>query len=233
MRAFFIHIYFDFWIEVAKLLHRETNVNPVYWVADNKYFPQIKKEFPGAFVHDRFSAMRGIGIEKEMNINVEHPDTEAIKVYSEYERIVMQMMDSFEVVAPFVYEERLLVYHRMLGYWLSVTNALKPDVVIFPRVPSNIYNYVLYNICKKNRIKTIMFEDVPFGRVFTTEEIEQGSPITRYYNQNNMDSDNNEKYKLSEEMNDYLKKLTLSYEEAVPFYLKKYYSDKINKKVTK
>jgi hypothetical protein len=126
----------------------------------------------------------------------------------------------------FSYEERVRLYYSYIRYWMAVLDHFKPDVVFFPVAPHLMYNYVLYELCKRKHIKTMMFEVSSFSKplIYPVEQFECGSNAIKSMYDNLLKSHNEEvkDVSLSDDVEKHLKKILGDYSEATPSYIKEY-----------
>lgn len=78
------------------------------------------------------------------------------------------------------YEERLQVYHRHLRYWNHLLDTSKIDVAVFVRTPHEVYDYVIYCLCKIKGIITATAREGPIrGFTYFFADIYQQYPHLR------------------------------------------------------
>lgn len=79
-------------------------------------------------------------------------DEELIESMSGCEQIVLKMMD--RVLIP-LYSDRKRLYLKHLRYWNHVINNKKIDLFLSSSPPHEVYDYVIYSLCKLKNIPTI------------------------------------------------------------------------------
>ena len=77
------------------------------------------------------------------------------------EVIVMKMMDRF-FFQKNSYQERKWMYLQHLRYWSYFLRKYKISCFISSSCPHEIYDYIIYELCMKYKIKVITFKFVPF-----------------------------------------------------------------------
>jgi hypothetical protein len=123
----------------------------------------------------------------------------------------------------FTYPERLRLYHSHVQYWLAVLDHFRPNVVVFPAAPHLIYDYVLFELCRRKDVKTIIFIQTAFDPyIYPVEEFElHDTPIkSMYENILKSEKNNNQKVPLSKEALYHLQKMSGDPSNVVNFYLK-------------
>lgn len=76
---------------------------------------------------------------------------------------VLKMMERLEGVhgKPLTYEDRKRMYYRHLRYWNYMIESQMIDVFVSSDVPHEVYDFIVYSLCKIKTIKTIMFYRMP------------------------------------------------------------------------
>lgn len=75
---------------------------------------------------------------------------------------VLKMMDRYQHTKRLIfYEERINLYHKQLSYWINYLLKEKIESCIFQTIPHVIFDYIIYCLCKKLGIQTIMFHRIP------------------------------------------------------------------------
>ena len=212
------------WPDVATRLNQESGWEPCYWIASLDFEQSVKKRFPDAVFHSNLDTIRGIGAPDCADLKLAALDQPLLEDLSFCESIALQMMNRMDPGDSFSYEERVRLYHTHVRYWIAVLNHFNPDVVIFPISPHVVYDYVLYVLCKKRGIKTIMFEQTSLeGLIYPVENFEQGSNSIKLMYKTLISSINNmnaQDVTLSKTAENYLRRISGDYSNAIPFYLK-------------
>ena len=126
----------------------------VYWVGiegGRKYSP------PGAIFHlheNAWDALPAYGCEKW----AVSPSAQFIEQHYELESRTLTMMNKHYNAVNV--DERKRAYYRMLGYWKSVLDELKPDAILAPSLPHGIYNFILWELARERGIHTICYEEI-------------------------------------------------------------------------
>ena len=75
----------------------------------------------------------------------------------------------------FPYFERIRLYHRLLSFWLDALERLNPELVLFSTTPHMVWDYLVYEICKKRSISTFIFEKTAIPNlIYGMEYFEEG-----------------------------------------------------------
>lgn len=82
-------------------------------------------------------------------------DEELINNMSNCERIVLRMINRKEIQRGYSYQDRVDFYHYLLRYWNNIIETKKIDLFISSNVPHEIYDFILYELCKYKKIPTI------------------------------------------------------------------------------
>lgn len=182
MKCFAIGFSESFWVDVLTKLQDEHQINPVYITALPEYLTQYRKLFNQAVVHDLLKAARGIPAPQWQD----HPDLwldeEVLRKYCYEQYIATSMMNRMDPGGNFLFEERLRLFHRQLTYWHQVINHLQPDVVFMPTTPHAVYDYVIFALCQKLNIPTLMFSFTSFNKYYLRRDIENAlGPARKEY----------------------------------------------------
>ncbi|MFA6082408.1 MAG: hypothetical protein WC773_03285 [Patescibacteria group bacterium] len=87
--------------------------------------------------------------------NITPLDEEIIESYSQTETVVIKMMDRLEVRRPLSYQMRKEMYLKHLRFWLDYIKKNHIDLFFSTNTPHEIYDFVIYDICKKQGIPTL------------------------------------------------------------------------------
>lgn len=76
------------------------------------------------------------------------------------------------------YEERKSHYLRQVTFWNDFLEKRKPTHAVFFNFPHEMYDYVIYNLCKIKGIRTLIFDDFSIlpDTLFLIESIEESCP---------------------------------------------------------
>jgi len=226
-KAIFTESALEMWIDIAKMLEEKYDWNIFYWTSKENFEKKVKEKFPDVVFHANIDAARGIPPDECKKINLPPLDQKTLKDFAFCESISLNMMNRMDVDNSFSYSDRIRLYHSILRYWLAVLDNFKPDVVVGPVTPHLIYDYVLYCICKRKKVKTFMFRETAFDHlIYPVKEFEEGSPEIQYmykeYIKKNKFKD--KKIPLSKNAEQYLEKMSKKYSDAIPSYMKSHYS---------
>lgn len=84
-------------------------------------------------------------------------DEELITNMAKCERMVLKMIDRLEVGRRYTYRERIDLYNFYLRYWNTVIETHRVNLFISANVPHEIFDYVIYELCKLKKIPIIFF----------------------------------------------------------------------------
>jgi len=165
-----------FAIPMAKKLIDDHNWDIRYWIARSAIQEEVMTEFPDCVFHVSGKARRGLPPEQPVDFKRCPLDAEILARYAFTERHALAQSDRLNLYdSTFTYGDRLRLYHHLLGYWLGVVEEIKPDVVVFLTIPHVIYDYVLYDICRAQGVKTIIFEKTNIvGLIYAYEHLDTG-----------------------------------------------------------
>jgi hypothetical protein len=212
------------WVDVATRLAAEDGWEPVYWTGNTGILAAVDEAFPDCIPHDNFAACRGLPASELYDLPHAPVDETVLLDLAPYESIALRMMDRLDPGGAFTHGERVRHYHRLLGYWQAVLEKLRPDVFVTPVSPHLVYDYVLYRLCVRAGVRTVMFhETVVTGLMYSMERFEEGSREL---------ADTTAKLVrwglppiLSDRSRTFLERARESYEVAMPDYLRELLSD--------
>lgn len=209
-------------LPAAELL-AQSGIEPVYWSANLKCKQQIKKTFPNIAFHDQNEGLTG---KWPSPINIDDAASalspDLIKDYLPVQLQFMEMATTRAGGAEgFDWYELSHYYYSALAGSLALIDHLKPDVYIGITPPHYIFNYVLYEVCHRNGIKTLTFVHTHLpGKSLLVDTLD--------YNPNKKPNDiitNAEAlkkgYKHIAELENYLVGVRASYKEGIPMLIKK------------
>ncbi|KKS34896.1 MAG: capsular polysaccharide biosynthesis protein [Parcubacteria group bacterium GW2011_GWC2_42_12] len=186
----------------------------VYWLSTKKN----QGKLPGTIVHDHYDAWLGISPPELATEEFDPPSEELIKKLFSVESIIMTMMNKhFEGMCV---DERKNYYYNLLGYWYGVLNKFKPEAIIFPAPPHPTFLYLIFELARLLKIKTLIFEHIiDIGRMLWYNNIWQGNQTLLGELAANRDKKFTVK-DLSEDLQLYLKHYADENKDATPEYLK-------------
>jgi hypothetical protein len=93
------------------------------------------------------------------------------------EVIFLKMIERSDYQDRMSYYDRKSSYLNHLTYWNDHLKVNKPDCVIFYNFPHEMYDYVIYSLCKVMGIKVLIFDDINFcpDTLFLIESIEESA----------------------------------------------------------
>jgi hypothetical protein len=150
------------WVDMAEILMEENDWSPCYWIGRTRVESMVRSRFPDAIFHDHLQAVGGEEVPLE-SISFDLPalDADLLMDMAYHEVIAFSMMDRLDAVGM-GFQERRRFYHWSLRYWSVVLDHVQPDVYFNPSTPHQVYDYVLYILCRRRGIQTILFSD-PFA----------------------------------------------------------------------
>ena len=181
------------WKGVARKLFDSFGMRPVYWICSREYKIEIETTFPGLVYHETTDANRGIFPDTVRMRN--RLNKRVILEYAELEREFYVMLNRHDLDGSFTYEERKRLYYTQLNYWLNLILESGIELVLFAETPHAISHFVLYTVCRKLGVQTVMlslttipgtlyakreFADVPSVRV----EFKDGEKLSVLMKQN-------------------------------------------------
>tara|TARA_Y100000741_G_scaffold300221_1_gene241512 strand:- start:237 stop:1802 length:1566 start_codon:yes stop_codon:yes gene_type:complete len=195
-----------FYIDIAKKLLKEKNLEPVYWTANIKHKEKIVKEFPGIVFLDNFYAVRGYVpeiLKKEYNLfKSSLINLKLLKL----RKISSYMLERFNWNNSFEKKERSDVIDFHINFADFITEKYKPEIVIFQEVPHFVYDYILYEICKIKKIKTLIFGFTNIsGFAYVMNNIWHTSKKLNYNYKKNLNLSDKENFKLDSFNKEYLR----------------------------
>jgi hypothetical protein len=208
------------WLDVAKILHDRLNWQPVYWIGHRAWIGEtIKQDYPEVPFHHNVSAVLGQPQPHFEKLAPAVIDQGLLENLSICELYAIKMMDRMDALGSFSYQERVRHYRRLVAYWLAILDELKPDIVLFADIPHMVYDYILYEVCRLNNIRTIMFEaSNVFGLAYLRDRIDGETILSLTYTRMLTEEDWGE-IQPSSEVEGFLESLQGGYQE-VPLYIR-------------
>ncbi|HVQ00556.1 MAG TPA: hypothetical protein VMT57_03480 [Candidatus Thermoplasmatota archaeon] len=223
-KAIFVECSVPFWIDVAYQLQSTDDWEPCYWTGDPRFEPQVHRRFPDAVFHNNLDAIRGIPAAACRMLSLPVLDQPLLEELASCQMISLQMMNRMDRNDSFSFSERELLFKQYLRYWSAVLDHFSPEVVVFPVSPHLVYDYVLYSLCKRKKIQTILFEQTSLdGWIYPESRFEDGSLVLRdrYWQLcHSWDTGSLKTIPITEEAAAYLERVSGDYAGAVPFYMK-------------
>lgn len=183
LRVLFTECNQPLWVEVASRMESLCGWRPVYWSGVEKTRHLAAQRWPQAVLHCKLEAIRGLPAPALAHLPPHPLDQPLLEDLAGCEGMVLRMLDRMDPRGDFGLRERLDLYYRYLGYWLAVLEHLKPQVAFFPIAPHMGYDYLLYRLCQRQGIPTLMLEQALINSLlFPISRFEdQENPATRAY----------------------------------------------------
>lgn len=166
------------WVDMADILMAENDWIPCYWIGRDRIETMVRSRFPGVIFHDHIKAVGGGEVPPESaSFDLPALDADLLVDMAYHEVIAFSMMDRLDMVGM-GFQERRRFYHWSLRYWSAVLDHVQPDVYFNPSTPHQVYDYILYILCRRRGIQTILFSD-PFAinLVYPMADFKTGSKI--------------------------------------------------------
>jgi hypothetical protein len=207
-----------FWKDVMLALYQRQHLEPVLWVASPRRIEELQQIFPDTRYRAVSDAVKGCNPVDAKAGGIVTPAL--LHDLSECSVIALHMMDRIDPGGAFLYAERIRHYYRLLAHWMAMLDIVKPDIVIFPESPHMVYDYVLYILCRRRGIPTLMFGSVAIlGRVVPMGGPEAGyEVIGQRYAQ--LLRDNPSCVELVADLEQSLDKIKKDYANGKPDYIK-------------
>jgi hypothetical protein len=207
------------WVEIAEGLQREARWDPCYWVGRGNIEEMVRSRFPEAAFQDHHAAMWAQGEE------IETPalDEPLISRMAVVEQIFLRMVDRVDYAGLYSYAERKKLYYDHVRYWLAVLDRYCPDVLFNPSTPHQLYDFILYELCRMRGIRTIMFGMASdLYRIFCKDDYTYGSGVIgRAYADRISGATSSSSADLAPDIEARLDRIARTYDEAIPQYMLK------------
>lgn len=195
----------------------QNGVEPVYWSGDKSIGSDIVNAFPDVIFHDQKQALVGIWPEPvASSTGLEYLSESLLEEYADVQRVYMELAMTRAGGGGFQWYELADSFHCALAASLSLVKKLKPDVWISETPPHYMYDYVLFEVCRKHNIKTLMFSRTHLPcRTFVVDEIDfDPSKLIEYAN-------NVKEFEFDEPLKKYVDGVRSSYDKGIPLLIKK------------
>ena len=223
--VFFIECSVPLWLDVAARLQSDMGYEPVYWTGHHAFEVQVRERFPRCCFHANFDAVRGIPFTRHADQILPALDATLLDAMAHCERTALQMLQRTDPDESMTYTDRVRLFHRQLRYWLGMLETYQPRAVFLPNSPHLVYDYVLYELCKRNGIPTVLFSETAVdGLICPINQFERGSDeLQNAYRQLQAKP----KYEpvLGDWIQRYLARVQGSYNDGLPDYLKSQYRE--------
>ncbi len=222
MRVIYSECSLLFWVDTASILLEEAGWEPVYWTGWTGFGIDraVRESFPDVVFQDSVDAVRGIAPQECRDLPLPPVDEALLRGLAFEELQALTMMDRMDSGWNFAFHERKRLYYSYLCYWSGVIDHYRPDLLVMPIAPHLMFDYVLYILCLRKGIKTVIFERTGMaGQLFLMERMEEGSQAVRTVYAEKLAGYAGQPVKLSEAGDGYLDKLAgRFYEDAMaPF----------------
>ncbi len=218
-KAFFIECSMPFWLEVAAKLQQRQGWQPVYWTGHFPFEAEVRRTFPGICFHSNFDAVKSIPPREQARLELPALDAPLLKDLAGCERTALRMMERMDPDESMTYTDRVRLFHRHIRYWQAVLDRYQPEIVLFPNSPHLIYDFVLYTLCKRRQIQTVLFaESSVDGLIYPAPAFEDCSTVVVNEYRRLLASSPKDT-SLAPLSESYLKKVQGSYTQGKPGYL--------------
>ncbi|HXG87659.1 MAG TPA: hypothetical protein VNJ02_04920 [Vicinamibacterales bacterium] len=229
-RAFFTECQSQLWLDVAKRLQTEHDLTPVYWIGKRVFAPVVRLTFPTAVFHARTDAIRGIPPAACRDLPQRPLDAAFFAEYASVLITAGKMMDRLDPGDGFRYEERTRLFEVQARYWRGVLEHFRPDIVLFPVQPHTVYDYIIYELCRRMGVQTTMFQWTLFTDwIYPIDHIDRGygelEARTRVLERDP------QPHQLHPRVAEYLRKVTGTYAEGIPSYLMRLMPDALRQEL--
>ena len=223
--VFFIECSVPFWLDVAANLQERLGLEPIYWTGHHAFAPEVEKRFPGACFHSNLDAVRSIPAAMHADRILPPLDQTLLDDLARCERTALHMMQRIDPDESMAYTDRVRLHHRHLRYWLGMLDRYKPLAVFLPNSPHLVYDYVLYELCKRQSVPTVLFtESSVDGLVYPITDFENGSDeLSSTYRQ--LRAKANYEPALTEWTQRYVSRVQGTYDQGLPAYVKNVYRE--------
>ena len=228
MKVIYNKCFADPWVKVAQKLQQEHGYEPVYWIGYSH--DDSEKLVPNAFsnviYHSLIDALKSIFPQEIADrFTRSYINIDFLKSNASYELQTIKMMDRMDLDRySFNFMERQRDFRNYLKYWTACINYLKPDLVVSGNIPHTVFDYILYLLCKFNKIKFVAFCWSTFlGRVIPITDISSiGDILDKEYIRILKSGSGIELLKQNQpdEIIESYEKVKLDYASAVPDYMK-------------
>jgi hypothetical protein len=217
-KVIFAHAGLAFWQDVAARLRDVYRWEICYLIGGGQK-ERALKIFPDSVFHTNAEAKMNIAPPGCEAVKPSALDKSLITALSSNESLFIKMMDRFNYDGKLSYHQRIATYHKQLMYWKGVIEHFNPDLVVFRVAPHMGHDYVLYSLCRKLAVDTLMFErpTIP-GLVFPVSSFEEESPVIKKNYLACLQETDSAAITLSPEVSAHLEKLSKPYEKAMPFH---------------
>jgi len=213
MKAIYSGCIPDPWLDVAKKLYLENNIEPAYWIGWDDYDKKLVLNNFETCVFQTFQmAWKGIfpSVDKANSLNIPELDGDILKKFSHEENLAMKMMDRQDPTGyNFSFDERQSFFRHLLRNWIYIIERYDIDLVISPSIPHRVFDFALYIASQIKNVNFITFKQTVWpGYIIPMKKIDE-IPL---YNQSQT--------KNNEIVEKYITKIKSNYLNAEPDYMK-------------
>ncbi len=203
----------DPWREVAQNLKLAGKFKPVYWIGwreDSK--DSITNTFTDCTYHNIDDAWKGIFPEDISYISRSQLDGFELSEYASEELMAIKMMERLDPdQQSFTFDERKYYFRYLLKAWLNILKVKNIELIVAPSIPHRVFDYALYVAADILKIKFLTFKMTVWpGYIIPFYDIDKLNPIEQ-----------KEAIEIDEEVHSYIEKVTSTYQNAEPDYMKK------------
>lgn len=146
----------NFYLDVVtQLAHRGVDVVLVC-NSDDEGVQAFRKVLPDSELISHFGSM-GAAVPPTIVDRMKPPSYDDLCYMADWEADALQMIDRLNYHALSVQELRWF-YLRYISIWAAQLDRHRPDGVVFHGTPHAGYDFVLYQLCKRRNIPTLMVE---------------------------------------------------------------------------
>ena len=135
-------------------------IKPKHWVVHSKHEEkQVKESFKSTSVYNNYDLAREINSKRYTKSNLSN------ELLNEIEKsipILIDMMSRFETNNSFSSTDKLTYIYSQFNYWHNFLISEKINFFIEFDTPHDVYDYIIYILCKYLDIKVIIFQHSSF-----------------------------------------------------------------------
>ncbi len=206
---------------LAEILNKKLKINPRYFHSNNESSGFIEKKFPDAINHNYYDSIKGIFPDGDDSLDKFDIDIDLINSLSHSEHISLSMMDRNDSYTDsFKYRDRLEFYYNQVSYWSMIIKKFKIKYVFFEEEPHQATDYILYKVCEKLNIETIIFVRTisNFG-ILPMKKFENGCIKLKNIYNDNLIKYKNKELNLGPFLEKYFKKFKSNYQNILEEHL--------------
>jgi len=204
------------YVEIMMRLAKYKNWKPVHWFGS---LPDDSNKICGQYPQVKYYSKSDV-------VRLRLPDTVP---YIKWPRRDIDVIKKLAVYDPVLYPvflreaqrpygmDQIAEYHEVITTWFYFFEHANPDLVVFGQMPAHIYDYLPYLLCQERGIPTLLLlkhHHVP-GVIMPTNSYEEPPPrIAARYKQL-IDTNSYLDIKLIGEWQQYLDKMSGTYEKAM------------------